>query len=226
LVKYIDSCGKSNIASNREKNPYSINDSFILNLFAASVEPSVFVFQDKDTMQKNNSSSKSGQVAFRPDQELLEAYRAAKEAGGKYNGRSFSDPLAYEIGVKVLLGLGIEDEEAIRQEMEQIKISMSALQMKYDILQARADTIRAQREATEQKQVKACNDVQKLAECIISNWASVKLFRKSEPISQIVVEFEGKVKKPALEAVFKNGGTEAPTLEEALKIASELMQEA
>lgn len=173
---------------------------------------------------KNNG--KSGQVNIRPDPELLEAYRTAKEAGGSFNGRGFSDPLAYEIGVKVLLGLGIEDEEAIKQEMEQLKINISALQMRYNILQAKADTIRAHRENKEQEQIKASNDVQRLAELIISSWISVKIVRKPEPISQIVSEFKGKVKKPELEAVFRNGGTEAPTLEEALKIASELMQEA
>lgn len=171
-----------------------------------------------------NNDEKSKKIAFETDKDLCDALQAAREAGKLYNNKRFSNRLAYEIGVKVLLGIDEEEEEeALNQKLADIRIQKTLMDNQEKLIVARLE----KRQAKKQQERKACaqveESVQKLAERLIKEWNAIKIFKKTENIGFIYNMFPDKLNKASLEKVFSDSGLDAPTMEEALIIASDLL---
>lgn len=171
-----------------------------------------------------NNDEKSKKIAFETDKDLCDALQAAREAGKLYNNKRFSNRLAYEIGVKVLLEIDEEEEEeALNQKLADIRIQKTLMDNQEKLIVARLE----KRQAKKQQERKACaqveENVQKLAERLIKEWNAIKIFKKTENIGFIYNMFPDKLNKASLEKVFSDSGLDAPTMEEALIIASDLL---
>lgn len=171
-----------------------------------------------------NNDEKSKKIAFETDKDLCDALQAAREAGKLYNNKRFSNRLAYEIGVKVLLEIDDEEEEeALNQKLADIRIQKTLMDNQENLILASLE----KRQAKKQQEIKVCaqaeENVKRLAERIIKEWNAVKIYKKDESIGFIFNMYPDKLNKARLEKVFSEGGLDAPTTEEALKIASDLL---
>jgi predicted transcriptional regulator len=171
-----------------------------------------------------SNNEKLHKVGFEADETLYNDLQVARKAGCMYNGKRFSNRLAYEIGVKVLLGINEkEEEEALKRKLEDVRIKKTLLDNQENLILASLK----QHQEKKQKEIEAYaqveQDVQKLAERIIKDWVSIRILKKIENIGFIVNMFPDRLTKSKVEKVFSEGGLEAPTIEEALEIASNLL---
>lgn len=171
-----------------------------------------------------NNDEKSKKIAFETDKDLCDALQAAREAGKLYNNKRFSNRLAYEIGVKVLLEIDDEEEEeALNQKLADIRIQKTLMDNQENLILASLE----KRQAKKQQEIKVCaqaeENVKRLAERIIKEWNAVKIYKKDESIGFIFNMYPDKLNKARLEKVFSEGGLDAPTIEEAQVIASNLL---
>lgn len=177
--------------------------------------------REEYTMSRNEDLHK---VGFEADETLYNNLQAARAAGCMYNGKRFSNRLAYEIGVKVLLGISEEEEEeALNQKLTDVRIQKTLMDNQEKLILASLE----KRQAKKQQEVKVYaqveEDVQKLADRIIQEWNAVKIYKKTGNIGFIYNMYPAKLNRASLEKVFSDGGLDAPTIEEAQVIASGLL---
>ena len=177
--------------------------------------------REEYTMSKNEDLHK---VGFEADETLYNNLQAARAAGCMYNGKRFSNRLAYEMGVKLLLGISEEEEEeALNQKLADVRIKKTLMDNQEKLLLASLE----KRRAKKQQEIKVCSqveaDVQKLADRIIQEWNAVKIYNKAGNIGFIYNMYPTKIDRASLEKVFAEGGLDAPTIEEAQVIASALL---
>lgn len=166
------------------------------------------------------------QVAFEADKDLIEAFRIAKKEGRRYlNNKRFSNRLAYEIGIKMLLGYNEEEEEEVfNQALEEIQIQKSLLDLKEKHALEGREKARARKQKETEELQKIDETAQSLAARLKQDWKAIKVLRKSEHIGFIATNFEKfGVTKASLEKVFAAHGKEAPEDAELLIIASDLI---
>lgn len=164
-------------------------------------------------------------VGFSVNKGLYDCFIKAVDAGLTVNGKKATNKSALEIGIKVLLGaLEDESEEEILKKIQAIEIEETYLASKKKLLYEHLEKVRAKK----QKEIEVCTqtkqDIQDLAELIISEWANIRIIRKKERIDSIAKKYQGRLNEHMLEKVFSEGGLDAPTKEEALKIASDLLE--
>jgi hypothetical protein len=170
------------------------------------------------------SNEKLHKVGFEADEILYNNFQTARKAGCMYNGKRFSNRLAYEMGVKVLLGISEEEEEeALKQKLEDLRIKRTLIDNQENLILANLKKRQAKKQKEIEIYAQAEQNVQKLAERIIKEWVNIKILKKTENIGFIVNMFPGKLTKTEVEKVFSNGDAEAPTIEKALEIASNLL---
>ena len=58
---------------------------------------------------------------------LYDAMQNARKGKRRYNGRQFSNGLAFELGAQILLGTAENEEDVLKQKLEDIEIQQNSL---------------------------------------------------------------------------------------------------
>jgi len=162
-------------------------------------------------------------VTFEADEDLKEMLQQARAEGKRYGDKKFSNRLAYEIGIKVLMGLNDNDDlEAKKQQLEEVRIKKALIESEERFLMNEISRLENEAKQREEEALKITEDTRKLAGRIKEYWTKINVYDKLEYIGFIVTQF--KVSRNALEQAYKDTREREPTEEEALIIASKLME--
>lgn len=171
-----------------------------------------------------SNNGKLKKLTFEADESLTDALQACRSAGKQYNGKKFSNRLAYEIGVKVLMGINEEEEEeALKQKLTDLETKENLIANQKKFILAGIEKLQAKKQKKEGERLKLEQDVQNLADRLRKDWVTIKVLKKTENIGFIVNSYPNKLTKSKLEKIFSEGSTEGPTLEEAMDIAANLL---
>lgn len=162
-------------------------------------------------------------VTFEAEDKYVTMIQQARAAGKRYGDKKYSNRLAYEIGVKVLMGLNDKEEiEAKKQRLEDLKIQQSLLSSEERILLDDISRLEGEEKQKEEEALKVSEDIQKLAARIKEYWVKIVYYDQKEFIGYLVTQF--KISRAETEKAFEAIRDGEPTEEEALKIASKLME--
>jgi hypothetical protein len=157
------------------------------------------------------------------DGELHKSILSARKEGRRYGGKLYSCTLAFELGAKILLGLEESEEDAIKQEIEELKTQKSALDQKERLRVEQLRILEASRTAKMSDASDKNTNVQKLAQRIIEVWDSVVIYRKYNIINSLVDIDVTRLNKAKIQAVFPKNYTVKPSIDEAIRIAINLL---
>lgn len=156
--------------------------------------------------------------------ELHQEILAARKAGRRYGGKLYSCTLAFELGAKILLGHEEPEEEAIRQDLEECRIQKAAIEQKERRKIEQLQMMEASRTAKLSEAAEQNNNVQMLANKIISVWDSV-IFSKNTMIIESLLDIDRtRLTREKVEAVFPKRYRNKPTIDEAVVIAVNLLE--
>jgi len=158
------------------------------------------------------------------DVELHQALLAARKAGKRHGGKLISCTMALELGARILLGLEENEEDIIRQDIEEIKTQRAALEQKERMRLEQLRMMEASREAKLSDAAEQNNNVQILAHRIIEIWDNVTILNKRTMIESLVNIDTTRLDKHKLETVFPRRPTPKPSDDEAVRIAYNLLE--
>jgi hypothetical protein len=156
--------------------------------------------------------------------ELHRAVLAARKAGRRHGGKLVSCTMAFELGARILLGLEENEEDILKQDILEIKTQKAALEQKERMRLEQLRMMEASRAAKLSEASYQNNNVQKLADKIIEVWDSVILYKRSGIIESLVDIDRTRLTRPKLEAIFPKRYVEKPSIDEAVKIALDLLE--
>lgn len=165
-------------------------------------------------------------IGFEASSNLVDALQAARKAGRRYKDKGFSNRLAYEIGVKVLLEIEDEEEdEVLDQRLTDLDIQQSLIDNQRKLLIEKKEKRQAQKKKKKEEVLKSQQEIESLATKIIEQWESITVFKQKECIGFILNAFPGRLSRKNISAVFPDeAAASVPTYEEALRIATDLLR--
>ena len=156
--------------------------------------------------------------------ELHQEILSARKAGRRYGGKLYSCTLAFELGAKILLGREEPEEEAIKQELEEYRIQKASIEQKERMRVEQLQMMEASRVAKISEAEEQNNNIQRLAQKILDVWDYVILYKNNRIIESVVDIDREKLTRAKIEAVFPKRYKEKPTIDEAVKIAVNLLE--
>lgn len=169
------------------------------------------------------SSEELKKIAYDAPKSLVDAIQKARKAGKRYKGEVISNRLIYEIGARVYLGIGDETEEVLRHKIEEIEVQENIMRSQKQLLTEELERFEAEKKVKEAEVLKNQQDIETLSLKIIEYWERITSFKQKEYIGFIINLFPEKLTKETVSAIFPNRPSDAPTNEEAFKIATELL---
>ena len=154
---------------------------------------------------------------------LRDSIQDAKNEGRRYCGRQFSNGLAFELGAQILLGVAENEEDILKQKLENLEIQQNSISSQKYLIREQLERLEANNEFIQAKNLKERQAVELLASKIIESWDSVVIYREKKNIDLIVTRFEGKLTLDKVAAIFPSTYEPAPTYETAFQIASDLL---
>jgi hypothetical protein len=167
------------------------------------------------------SAKKYAQLYISKD--LHNSIQLARKDGRRYNGKLFSNGLAFEMGAHILLETAESEEDILKQKLEDIKIKQNSLNIQKRLTNEQLKGLEVKKEFTLARDIKDKQDVELLVSKIVDSWDSIVLYREKKNIDFIITQFEGKLTRDKVAAIFPLKYEPAPTYEEAFQIASGLL---
>jgi hypothetical protein len=165
-------------------------------------------------------------ISFEVPAYLVEALQKARKLGRKYKGRKFSNGLACEIGMKILLEINEDEEEdVIDQKLEDNEIQDNFLKSQRHVLLELKKKKQAEKKEREVESLKNEQDNERVALKIQEHWEQITVMQDKQAIGYIVNVVPTKLTKEKVAAVFPRGFAPTPTKEEALQIAASLLND-
>lgn len=158
------------------------------------------------------------------DHEIHQSILAARRAGKRQGGKLISCTMAFELGARILLGTEEKEETAAKQEIEELMIQKAELEQKVRLKSDQLRLIEASRTAKMDEAAEQNDNVQKLAQRIIEVWDNIIIYRKHNIINSLVDIDKARLSKDKLEAVFPKRISPKPSIDEAVKIAMDLLE--
>lgn len=158
------------------------------------------------------------------DMELHQAILAARKAGRRYGKKLISCTTAFELGARILLGLEENEEETIKQDIEELRTQKAIIEKKEKLRLEQLQLMQVSKTAKMEQAAEQNNNVQKLANRILEIWDNVTLMNRRTMIVSLVDIDKTRLTRPKLEAVFPKKPTPKPSEEVAIKIAYELLE--
>lgn len=158
------------------------------------------------------------------DEGLHQSILAARKAGRRHGGKLISCTMAFELGAKILLGLEENEEDIIKQDIEEIKTQRAALEQKERLRLEQLHMMEASRAAKISEAADQNNNVQKLAQRIIEVWDNVVIYKKHNLINGLLDIDRTKLNKDRVEAIFPKRIVPKPSIDDAVKIAIGLLE--
>jgi hypothetical protein len=170
-------------------------------------------------------SNELKKVGFEAPVCLVDAIQDARSAKRRYKDKIFSNRLAYEIGAKILLEIDDdEEEEVLDQRLADLEIQQSLINNQKRLLLDKKEKRNAEKKKKEVEILKGQQDIETLALKLNEYWEKITVFKQKECIGFILNSFPGRLTKGDVSAVFPDGSSQAPTHEEALQIATDLLR--
>jgi hypothetical protein len=154
---------------------------------------------------------------------LYDAIQLARKEKRRYNGRQFSNGLAFELGAQILLGIAENEEDILKQKLEDLEIHQTSINHQIHLTREQLERLEANNELIRVKGIKERQSLESLASKIVDSWDSIVLYKDQKNIDFIVRHFEGKLTRDKVVAVFPSKYEPAPTYEKAFNIASDLL---
>jgi hypothetical protein len=174
-------------------------------------------------MSSRNQKSDKIYVNVYIPKNLRDSIQSAKNEGRRYCGRQFSNGLAFELGAKVLLGIAENEEDILKQKLDDLEIHQNSISSQRHLIREQLERLEANNEFIRAKNIKEKQDVELLASKIVDSWDSIVLYKDQKKIDFLVLHFEGKLIRDKVAAIFPSTYEQAPTYEEAFHIASDLL---
>lgn len=158
------------------------------------------------------------------DIDLHQSVLAARKAGRRHGGKLISCTMAFELGARILLGLEENEADVIKQEIQELKTQKAEIEQKERLRLEQLRLMEASRAAKISEAEEQNNNVQILAQRIIDVWDAVVLYKKHTLINGIVDIDRTRLNKDKIEAVFPRRYAPKPSIDEAVKIAIDLLE--
>lgn len=152
--------------------------------------------------------------------DLADGIQKARDAGKRYKGDLFSYSMAFKIGAMVLLDI-TDEEDILLQQKNDINIQRSLLDSRERIIDDRLMAIKTEQKAAKEENLRQQEEIEKLANMIISDHEKITLFKETKRIDYIVTAFPNKLTRDKVAAMFF--GKEKPSFDTALKLAKEAL---
>lgn len=158
------------------------------------------------------------------DVKLHRAILAARKAGRRHGGKLISCTMAFELGAKILLGLEENEEDVIKQDIEEIQTQKAALEQKERMRLEQLQMMQVSRAAKLEEAAVQNDNVQKLAQRILDVWETVILYKNTKIIESLLDIDRVRLTRHKVEAVFPKRYVERPSIDEAVQIAMTLLE--
>lgn len=158
------------------------------------------------------------------DHEIHQSVLAARRAGRRQGGKLISCTMAFELGARILLGTEEKEEDAAKQEIEELMIQKAELEQKVKLKSDQLRLIEASRISKMDEAAEQNDNVQKLAQRIIEVWDNAVNYGKRNIIYSLVDIDRARLNKAKIEAAFPRIVTQRPSIDEAVKIAMDLLE--
>lgn len=132
--------------------------------------------------------------------------------------------MAFELGAKILLGLEENEEDIIKQDIEEIKTQKAILEQKERMRLEQLHLMEASKVAKLSDAAEQNNNVQRLAQRIIDVWDDVVLYKKSLLLDSLVNINRDKLTKCKIESIFPKRYTPKPSIDAAVEMAIDLLE--
>lgn len=154
---------------------------------------------------------------------LYDAIQLARTEKRRYNGRQFSNGLAFELGAQILLGIAENEEDILKQKLEDLEIHQTSINHQIHLINEQLERLEVKKKSIRAKDLKERQEVELLASKIVNSWDSIVLYKDKKNIDFIVRHFEGKLTRDKVAAIFPSIYEPAPTYETAFQIASDFL---
>jgi hypothetical protein len=156
--------------------------------------------------------------------DLHDAIQNGRRDKKRYDGRLFSNGLAFELGADILLGVAENEEDVLKQKLEDIEIHQNSINSQRYIIREQLEKFEAKKKSIQDQGIKERQDVELLASKIIDLWDSIVLYKNTKNIDFIVRHFEGKLIWDKVASMFPLKYEPAPSSETAFQIAASLLE--
>jgi hypothetical protein len=155
--------------------------------------------------------------------DLHDAIQLARKENRRYNGRLFSNALAFELGAEILLGVSESEEDILKQKLGDLEIQQHSINSQTSLINEQLERLGVKKDLIRANAIKEKQDAELLASKIIDFWDYIALYGKKEYIDFIVAHFEGKLTRDQVAVIFPLKYEPAPTFEKCLQMASALL---
>lgn len=158
------------------------------------------------------------------DHEIHQLILAARRAGKRHGGRLISCTMAFELGAKILLDLEENEEDVIKQEIEELQSKTAEIEQKKKLRLEQLKLMEASRTAKLSNAEEQNDNVQKLAQRIIEVWDNAVVYKKRNIIYSLVDIDRTRLNRERIDAVFPRRIAPKPSIDDAVKIAMDLLE--
>ena len=96
-------------------------------------------------MSSRNQKSDKIYVNLYIPKNLRDSIQDAKNEGRRYYGRQFSNGLAFELGAKVLLGIAENEEDTLKQKLEDLEIHQTSINSQRNLINEKLEKLKSKR---------------------------------------------------------------------------------
>ena len=158
------------------------------------------------------------------DTQLHQAIVAARRAGKRHGDKLISCTMAFELGARILLGLEEDEEDLIKQDIEDLGIQQAAINQKIKLNREQLQLMQASKIVKMSEAEEQNANVQKLAQKIVDVWDNVVIYKKDYMINSLVDVDKKRLTRPMIEAIFPKKIQPKPSIDDAVKIAMNLLE--
>jgi len=131
--------------------------------------------------------------------------------------------MAFELGARILSGMGADEETELLQKAEEIKAKKAAITYEEKLNEEQLKMVHASKAVKMTVAHDQNENIQKLAQRIIDVWDTI-VFQKKYTILESLADIDrSKLSRPKLETVFPKKYTPKPSIDIAVKMATDLL---
>lgn len=154
---------------------------------------------------------------------LYEEIQIARDAGRRHGGKIISNGMCFEIGARILLGMGEDEEEKLQNDLNELLVKESEIAQKKRLKFEQLKTMQTTKAVKLEHAAIQNDNVQKLANRILEVWDNVTILGKRSLIGSLVDIDSAQLNRTKLEAVFPRTYSKKPSDVDAIKIALDLL---
>ena len=108
--------------------------------------------------------------------DLHNSLQLARKEKRRYNGRQFSNSLAFELDAQILLGIAENEEDILKQKLENLEIQQNSINSQTHLINEQLERLKAKNEYSQAKNIKERQNIELLASKIVDSWDFIVLY--------------------------------------------------